>query len=60
MEPNAPQVREAGFFWVPEAACGSFRDDKRARLYTTIITGFSISVRNAPMSSAPSAPSTAR
>ena len=29
-------------------------------IYTTIITGFSISVLNAPISSAPSAPSTAR
>ena len=31
-----------------------------AAAHTTIITGFSISVRNAPISSAPSAPSTAR
>ena len=28
--------------------------------YTTIITGFSISILNAPINSAPSAPSTAR
>jgi hypothetical protein len=31
-----------------------------ARRHTTIITGFSISALNAPISSAPSAPSTAR
>ena len=31
-----------------------------AAAHTTIITGFSISVLNAPISSAPSAPSTAR
>jgi hypothetical protein len=30
------------------------------RIYTSIITGFSISPLNAPISTAPSAPSTAR
>ena len=45
--PNAPDASASG----SNAASGC---------HTTIITGFSISVLNAPMSSAPSAPSTAR
>src|SRR5258708_27484018 len=47
--------------FLPLSPCGSW--DKKSSAdppHTIIITGFSISILNAPISSAPSAPSTAR